>query len=212
MGYSTAPSIIDPANWTGTSLYWGSFLVSGGGFDNSFVDVPQGIYYENPVLWAGKRGVTNGTDATHFSPEKFCTRAEIVTFLWRAAGKPAATGGDNTFVDVPAGAYYETAVRWAVENGITTGKDATHFDPNATCTRAEAVTFLWRAAGKPTVEATQSGFTDVAAEAYYQKAVAWAVERGITKGITATTFCPGATCTRAQIVTFLYRNYRVSES
>jgi hypothetical protein len=185
----------------------GDAPASGGGFDNPFVDVPQGSYYENAVLWAVKRGVTNGTDATHFSPENSCTRAEIVTFLWRAAGEPSASS-DNPFVDVPAGAYYETAVRWAVENGITTGKDATHFDPDATCTRAEAVTFLWRAAGKPTVETTQSQFTDVAAEAYYRGAVAWAVDNSITNGITATTFCPGTTCTRAQIVTFLYRNYR----
>jgi hypothetical protein len=199
----------DPANWTGDSLYWGSFLVSGGGLDNPFVDVSKESYYESSVLWAVMRGVTNGIDDTHFSPEKSCTRAEIVTFLWRAAGEPGASG-DNPFVDVSPVACYETAVRWAVENGITTGRDATHFDPNATCTRAEAVTFLWRAAGKPTVETTQSMFTDVAAEVYYQEAVAWAVESGITNGVTETTFCPGATCTRAQIVTFLYRDYRAS--
>ena len=148
-------------------------------------------------------GITNGTTATTFSPNKACTRAQMVTFLWRAAGEPEPETTVNPFTDVAAGAYYYDAVLWAVEQGITNGTTATTFSPNATVTRAQTVTFLWRSAGSPAVSG--SGFADVASDAYYAGAVAWAVSEGITNGTTTTTFSPGSSCTRAQIVTFLYR-------
>jgi len=172
---------------------------------NFFVDVPAGAYYETAVLWAAENGITGGTTDTTFSPNATCTRAQAVTFLWRAAGSPAPKSTVNPFTDVQAGAYYETAVLWAVENGITNGTTATTFSPNATCTRAQIVTFLWRSQKSPAA-GTVNPFTDVAASAYYNSAVLWAVKNGITAGTTATTFSPNNNCTRAQIVTFLYRN------
>ena len=169
-----------------------------------FVDVPEGSYYEEAVNWAVEKGITTGTDATHFSPNGICTRAQAVTFLWRAAGSPAAKSAVMPFTDVKAGSYYYDAVLWAVENGITKGTSDTMFSPDATCTRAQIVTFLWRSQKSPAA-GTANPFTDVKASAYYADAVLWAVKEDVTKGTTNTTFSPDANCTRAQIVTFIWR-------
>ena len=173
---------------------------------NYFVDVKVGDYFYDAVLWAAEKGITSGTDATHFSPNAACTRAQIVTFLWRAAGspEPKSTG---SFADVPADSYYTKAVAWAVENGITGGTGDGKFSPNATCTREQAVAFLYRASGSPAVSGG-SAFNDVAANAYYADAVAWAEKNEITGGIGGGLFGSGNDCTRAQIVTFLYRTYQ----
>ena len=171
-----------------------------------FVDVSPEDWFAESVDWAVDTGVTVGTSATHFSPNMTCTRAQVVTFLWRANHCPEPSGTANPFVDVTADRYYAKAVLWAVENGITQGVDKTHFGPNETCTRAQVVTFLWRANRKPDPKPeTENSFQDVSAEQYYYKAVLWAVENGITVGTTKTTFSPKEHCTRAQIVTFLYR-------
>ena len=172
---------------------------------NPFVDVSGGSYYEDAVLWAVREGITSGTTATTFSPGASCTRAQMVTFLWRAAGSPKASGS-NPFRDVSADTYYYDAVLWAVENGITSGISADAFAPDAMVTRAQTVTFLYRAAGSPAA-APGSSFSDVRSDAYYADAVSWAVEKGITSGTAAAAFSPDADCTRAQIVTFLYRQY-----
>ena len=169
-----------------------------------FVDVPEGSYYEEAVNWAVEKGITTGTDATHFSPNGICTRAQAVTFLWRAAGSPAAKSAVMPFADVKAGSYYYDAVLWAVENGITKGTSETMFSPDATCSRAQIVTFLWRSQKSPAA-GTANPFTDVKASAYYADAVLWAVKEDVTKGTTNTTFSPDANCTRAQIVTFIWR-------
>ena len=169
-----------------------------------FVDVPEGSYYEEAVNWAVEKGITTGTDATHFSPDGICTRAQAVTFLWRAAGSPAAKSAVMPFTDVKAGSYYYDAVLWAVENGITKGTSDTMFSPDATCSRAQIVTFLWRSQKSPAA-GTANPFTDVKASAYYADAVLWAVKEDVTKGTTNTTFSPDANCTRAQIVTFIWR-------
>ena len=169
-----------------------------------FVDVPEGSYYEEAVNWAVEKGITTGTDATHFSPDGICTRAQAVTFLWRAAGSPAAKSAVMPFTDVKAGSYYYDAVLWAVENGITKGTSDTMFSPDATCSRAQIVTFLWRSQKSPAA-GTANPFTDVKASAYYADAVLWAVKEDVTKGTTNTTFNPDANCTRAQIVTFIWR-------
>ena len=168
-----------------------------------FSDVPAGEYYYNAVYWAVENGITDGTSATTFSPNASCTRAQMVTFLWRAAGSPEPESTVNPFTDVFESAYYYDAVLWAVEQGITNGTSATTFSPDATVTRGQTVAFLWRYDGEPT--AGSSGFADVAPDAYYASAVAWAVENGITNGTGTTTFSPDADCVRAQIVTFLYR-------
>ena len=169
----------------------------------SFTDVASGSYCYDAVQWAVANGITNGTDATHFSPNAGCTRGQVVTFLWRAAGEPTVSGNVG-FVDVAPGSYCYEAVKWAVANGITKGTDATHFSPNATCTRGQVVTFMYRAAGEPAVGGS-NGFVDVAAGSYCYNAVQWAVAKGITKGTDAMHFSPSATCTRGQVVTFLYR-------
>ncbi|MCI6567546.1 MAG: S-layer homology domain-containing protein [Dysosmobacter sp.] len=171
---------------------------------NFFVDVPAGAYCYDAVLWAAKEGITAGTTATTFSPNATCTRAQAVTFLWRTAGSPAPQSHVMPFTDVAEGSYYHDAVLWAVENGITKGTTDTTFSPNAKCTRAQIVTFLWRSQKSP-ASGSVNPFTDVAADAYYVDAVLWAAENGITAGTTATTFSPNNDCTRAQIVTFLYR-------
>ena len=172
--------------------------------ENPFVDVSANAYYYDAVLWAVENGITDGTgDGTTFSPDAPCTRAQIVTFLWRAAGCPEPKSL-SSFADVPAESYYAKAVAWAVENGITTGTGDGKFSPDATCTRAQAMAFIWRSQKSVAPDGVNS-FTDVAADAYYANAVQWAVENGITGGTTATTFSPNASCTRAQIVTFLYR-------
>lgn len=169
---------------------------------NPFTDVYESDYYYDAVMWAVANGVTNGTSATTFSPGVTVTRAQMVTFLWRAYGSPKATGS-NPFADVSADAYYYDAVLWAVANGITVGTSATTFSPDAPVTRSQAVTFQWRAAGSPVV--TGDSFDDVAADAYYAQAVTWAVANGITVGTGAGKFSPDAPVTRAQAVTFLWR-------
>ena len=170
----------------------------------AFVDVATGSYYEDAVDWAVENGITKGTDDTHFSPDGICTRAQAVTFLWRAAGSPKPETHTMPFTDVPVGSYYYDAVLWAVENGITKGTSDTTFSPNMTCTRAQIVAFLWRSEESPAA-GTANPFADVKADAYYADAVLWAVKENITKGTTSTTFSPNADCTRAQIVTFLWR-------
>ena len=173
---------------------------------NFFVDVPADAYYYDAVLWAAENGITSGTTDTTFSPDAPCTRAQIVTFLWRAAGSPEPKG-TQSFSDVTAGSYYEKAVAWAAENGITGGTGDGKFSPGATCTRAQAVTFLYRASNAPAVSGGAT-FTDVAPDAYYADAVAWAADNAITGGIGGGLFAPGNNCTRAQIVTFLYRSVK----
>ena len=169
-----------------------------------FVDVATGSYYEDAVDWAVENGITKGTDDTHFSPDGICTRAQAVTFLWRAAGSPKPETRAMPFTDVPVGSYYYDAVLWAVENGITKGTSDTTFSPNTTCTRAQIVAFLWRSEKSPAA-GTANPFADVKSTAYYADAVLWAVKENITKGTTSTTFSPNADCTRAQIVTVLWR-------
>ena len=171
---------------------------------NKFVDVIAGSYYEEAVKWAVENGITQGTDATHFSPEDVCTRAEVVTFLWRAAGSPEPKTRTMPFTDIPADSYYYNAVLWAVENGITSGTSDTTFSPDAVCTRAQIVTFLWKSESAPAA-GSKNPFTDVAADTYYTDAVLWAAKEDITKGTGSTTFDPDMDCTRAQVVTFLWR-------
>ena len=170
--------------------------------ENPFTDVADTAYYKDAVLWAVRQGITSGTAADAFSPNASCTRAQLVTFLWRAAGSPKVTGS-NPFRDVSADAYYYDAVLWAVQNGITSGTTAVTFDPDAAVTRGQTVTFLYRAAGSPA--AAGSNFSDVSSDAYYANAVAWASQNGITSGTGDGRFSPQAFCTRGQIVTFLYR-------
>ncbi len=171
----------------------------------SFADVPANAYFADAVKWAVDKGITNGLSDTTFGPYESCTRAQIVTFLWRAAGSPEPKTM-SSFTDVPASAYYAKAVAWAVENGITNGMTETTFAPNATCTRGQSVTFLHRV-----LKGTASGstnFTDVKSDAFYADAVTWAVASDVTNGTSNTTFSPNADCTRAEIVTFLYRAYQ----
>ena len=173
---------------------------------NPFTDVPEGSFYHDPVLWAVKKGITTGNTATTFDPNGQCMRAVVVTFLWRAAGSPEPTITENPFTDVKESDFFYKAVLWALENEITNGVSATEFGPFVLCNRAQVVTFLWRAQGKPATTATESGFSDVtAADAFYYNAVLWAVENGVTNGISATEFGVNVTCNRAQVVTFLYR-------
>ena len=182
-----------------------SFMKAGGNPQTGvFVDVATGSYYEDAVDWAVENGITTGVSANRFDPNGVCTRAQAVTFLWRAAGSPAPRSRTMPFTDVPAGSYYYDAVLWAVENGITKGTSNTTFSPNDTCTRAQIVSFLWRSEKTPAA-GSRNPFADVKSTAYYAGAVLWAVESGITKGTTAMKFSPDADCTRAQIVTFLWR-------
>ena len=174
---------------------------------SSFSDVPVGAFYEAPVLWALEKGITSGTSESEFSPNDSCLRAQVVTFLWRAAGKPAATSKVNPFVYVKPSDYYYDAVLWAVEKGITAGADATHFEPNGVCNRAQVVTFLYRAFEKPPVSDASNPFTDVPNHEWYAAPVLWAVKEGITNGLSETKFGPNEACNRAQVVTFLYRAY-----
>lgn len=171
----------------------------------SFVDVPANAYFADAVKWAVDKGITNGLPDTMFGPYASCPRAQIVTFLWRAAGSPEPKAM-SSFTDVPASAYYAKAVEWAVENGITNGMTETTFAPDATCTRGQSVTFLHRALDKK-VESS-ANFTDVKSDAFYADAVNWAVASDVTNGTSNTTFSPNADCTRAEIVTFLYRAYQ----
>ena len=173
----------------------------------AFADMPaKGNWAHDPIDWAVSNEITNGTSASTFSPEEGCTRAQVVTFLWRAAGQPVPASSTNPFNDVKEGTYYYNAVLWAVEKGITNGTSDTTFSPDETCTRAQIVTFLWRYEGEPAPTSIDNPFTDVKTSAYFGNAVLWAVENGITNGTSATTFAPEDTCTRAQVVTFLYRD------
>ena len=164
---------------------------------SAFVDVPADSCYEDGHL-------TRVLDASHFAPDGICTRAQAVTFLWRAAGSPKPETRTMPFTDIPAGSYYYDAVLWAVENGITKGTSDTTFSPNMTCTRAQIVAFLWRSEKSPAA-GSRNLFADVKSSAYYADAVLWAAKEDITKGTTNTTFSPNTDCTRSQIVTFLWR-------
>lgn len=170
-----------------------------------FTDIAKGQYYYDAVRWAVEKEITSGVSETSFAPDAPCTRAQLITFMHRAMGSPVPDGGAAGFADVPAGAYYADAVRWAVEHGVTSGLTADRFGPDAACTRAQFVTMLHRAAGSPAPKESAMPFTDVPAGSYYEAAVRWAVENGITTGVSETSFAPNAPCTRGQIVTFLYR-------
>ena len=176
---------------------------------NPFQDIAPALYYTTPVLWAAVSGITSGIDESHFGPDLPCTRAQVVTFLWRRAGKPTPTSTANPFADVPAGSFYELAVLWAYESGITTGTDGTHFSPNVVCNRAQVVTFLHRFRGCPEPILT-AAFPDVTDGSFFHKAVLWAAQKEITQGMDGGRFCPELQCTRAQIVTFLYRDAKTS--
>ena len=170
-----------------------------------FADVKAEDYYFDAVQWAAKNGITDGITEDHFGSDMLCTRAQIITFLWRAAGSPEPKNSENPFADFDSGDYYFKAVLWAIEQGITNGTSEDRFSPDDTCTRAQSAAFLYRAAGSPEVDG-ESGFVDVESEAYYAAAVAWAEKNGITEGIGNDLFGTDHHCTRAQIVTFLYRS------
>lgn len=176
---------------------------------NPFEDVPWDVYYTTPVLWASSVGITQGIDQTHFAPAQPCTRAQVVTFLWRRAGKPTPQSRDNPFVDVPAGSFFELAVLWAAQSGITTGTDSTHFSPDMICNRAQVVTFLHRFRGCPEPFLT-TAFPDVPEGSFFHDAVLWAAQKEITLGMDDGLFHPAQVCNRAQIVTFLYRDAKIS--
>ena len=181
-----------------------SFVRSGEQTELPFTDVDSGAYYYDAVRWAVEQGIASGVTGTAFAPGRRCTRAQLVTFLWRVNGSPETTAKENSFTDVKPDSYYYKAVLWAEEQGITSGVTETAFAPDRVCTRAQATVLLWRAEGSPAASGTHD-FRDVAEGAYYADAVAWAVESGVTQGTTSTTFEPGTTCTRAQIMTFLHR-------
>ncbi len=172
---------------------------------NPFQDVKETDYFYEPVLWAVKHGITTGTSATTFSPEETCTRAQVVTFLWRAAESPEPVQKYNPFVDIQENDYFFKAVLWAVEKGITTGTSTSTFSPEDACTRGQVAVFLWRAQGKPAPNTTNNPFSDVESSMYYYEAVLWAVENSITNGTGDGKFSPDDSCTRGQIATFLYR-------
>jgi hypothetical protein len=173
---------------------------------NPFSDVKKSDFYYEPVLWAVNNGITAGASKTTFAPNDACTRGQIATFLWRAAGQPTPKTSKNPFTDVKKSDYYYKAVLWAVGEGITSGTSKTTFEPDAPCTRGQIATFLWRANGGNKVNASNP-FKDVKKSDYYYNAVLWAVKNGITAGTSKTTFEPGSPCTRGQIATFLYRAY-----
>ncbi|MBR6290188.1 MAG: S-layer homology domain-containing protein, partial [Clostridia bacterium] len=164
----------------------------------SFTDVPSGAFFSSPVEWAVENGITTGTSAVTFSPAEGCTRGQVVTFLWRAAGCPEPAGSNNPFRDVAEGDYFYTAGLWAVENEITKGTSATEFSPGDTCTRGQIVTFLWRASGSPVAEVAEIPFRDVHDGDYFRQAVLWAVKGEITLGTSRTAFSPNDKCTRGQ--------------
>ena len=185
----------------GGKLTWTAYV------PRPFDDVPVGAWYEGSLLWAMDSGITSGLTATEFGPGTDCNRAHVVTFLWRAAGCPEPASTEHPFVDVKEGDFYYKAVLWAVENGVTNGVDATHFGATKACNRAQVVTFLYRAMGNPEITTESSPFTDVQAGQWYVSPILWAVENGITNGMSADTFGVDTTCNRAQVVTFLYRTY-----
>ena len=163
-----------------------------------------GKYFHDPVVWAVGKGITNGTTASTFSPDAPCTRGQVVTFLWRAAGQPTPSSMANPFIDVSPGPFY-SAILWAVEMGITNGTTETTFEPQSTVTRGQAVTFLYRSA-RQTPSAGYNPFSDISPSNYYYNAVLWANQNNVTNGTTSTTFSPNQACTRGHIVTFLYRH------
>ncbi len=171
-----------------------------------FIDIKAGDYYAEAVSWAVEHGITSGTSKTTFSPNDGCTRGQVVTFLWRAVGSPEPKSENNPFTDIKADDYYYKAVLWAVEKNITKGTSSTKFSPSDVCTRGQIVTFLWRAAGEPELSETVNPFGDVATGDYFFSAVLWAVQKGITKGTSEKTFSPNDTCTRGQVVTFMFRS------
>lgn len=173
-------------------------------WSNPFDDVAESAYYADSVTWAYHTGITTGTDETHFSSDSVCTRAQVVTFLWRWAGSPAPEGGKMPFSDIRAGSFYYDAVCWALEKGITTGVDETHFAPNSSCTRAQVVTLIHRYLGSPVLQG-ELPFEDVSSESYFFQSVLWTYKNKITTGVDTTHFAPHSQCTRAQIVTFLFR-------
>jgi hypothetical protein len=173
--------------------------------ENPFLDVNETQFFYTPVLWAVEEGITAGLAADSFGPFAVCNRAQVVTFLWRAAGCPEPSGTENPFTDVAAGSFYERAVLWAVENGITAGLTADTFGPNAPCNRAQVVTFLSRARNARLPEGAVNPFEDVKETDFYYAPVLWALENGVTAGSDATHFNPNGQCQRAQVVTFLYR-------
>lgn len=176
----------------------------------SFTDVKDGAWFSEPVAWAVENEITTGTSETTFSPNDNCTRAQIVTFLWRAAGQPDLTGDENPFTDVKESDYFYKAVLWAVENSITTGVTATEFGPKNICTREQAVTFMYRAKGQPKPLISTNPFLDVKSTSFSYNPILWAVGYGITNGAAPSKFEPSASCTRAQIVTFLYREETIT--
>ena len=175
--------------------------------NSRFVDVPSNAFYAKPVEWAVNRGITTGVNSTHFAPNNYCTRADVVTFIWRAYGCPQPRTQNNPFTDVSRNAYYYKAVLWAVNAGITSGVSRNLFQPDGICTRGQVVTFLYRAYGNNVRPAYRSVFSDVPDGAYFTNAVMWAVNKNITKGTSASLFSPYLPCTRGEIVTFLYRCY-----
>ena len=177
-----------------------------------FSDISKGEYYYDAVIWAVDTGITKGTEASLFSPYMPCTRAQAVTLLWRAESCPGASITENPFTDVSEASFCHDAVLWAVENGVTNGTTDTTFSPNKACTRAEIVTFIWRSQGCPAPESAVCPFTDADPDAFYYEAMLWAVENGITKGTTDTTFSPDKVCNRAQIITLLYRLYQMKSA
>ena len=179
--------------------------------ENPFLDVNETQFYHDPVLWAVENGITNGVDATHFGPMGVCNRAQVVTFLWRAAGSPEPVFLENPFTDVAEDTWYTDAVLWAVEMGITNGLTESTFGPNAVCNRAQVVTFLHRANDSRAPALQENPFTDVEAGSWYELPVLWALENGVTTGASETTFNPGGQCLRAQVVTFLYRADQIPE-
>jgi len=176
---------------------YGVVNVTVGGFSDVLVSSP----YAQPIDWAVGKEITNGTSPTTFSPDERCTTAQILTFMWRAMGRPEPSNTANPYANIKAEDYFYKAVLWAREKGMLSGNT---FDPNAPCTRASTVTYLWKLAGGPAAQG--GGFSDVPASAAYAQAVAWAVSKQITNGTSPTTFSPGDTCTRGQIMTFLYRD------
>lgn len=192
---------------SGTDLDYGkvaSFSCYREAAPQRFTDVPQNAYYADAVDWAVKNGITYGTSLTEFSPDAPCTRAQAVSFLWRAAGSPKPSATGMKFTDVAPGSYYFDAVLWAAETGITAGVEETRFGPEFSCTRCQIVSFLHRYQGN-VASAADMPFADVSPNSYYYGAVRWAVEKKIAYGVTATEFAPDQICTRAQIVSFLYR-------
>ena len=204
--YSTAQQHAEKYGYTFKEIEPQEIKPSDDSFRFDDVKDPTVFYFE-PVYWAYLHDpqITTGTDSTHFGPGRTCTRAQIVTFLWRASGEPEPKSTGNPFTDVKPGAYYYKAVLWAVEKGITNGVSPTAFGPDRGCTRGQVVTFLWRSSGQPVPRSSSNPFTDVQSGAYYFNAVLWAVDNNITNGTSPVKFSPDATCTRGQIVTFLYR-------